>query len=105
MSMAIARPSAVRLARAYFDLAKPRIVMLVVFTGFPALLMAGPGVPEPSRLWGTLLGIALAAGSAACFNNYVDRDIDRLMVRTARRPVPAGVVPASHALGEGFLLR
>jgi protoheme IX farnesyltransferase len=104
MSVAIERVPARRLARAYFDLAKPRIVMLVVFTGIPALLMAKRGFPSPLKFWGTLLGVALAAGSAACFNNYVDRDIDRLMRRTAGRALPAGILPPAHALGMGFAL-
>ena len=53
MSMVIARPSVRRLALGYLELAKPRIVMLVVFTGIPALLMAGRGIPAPELFWGT----------------------------------------------------
>ena len=104
MSMVVARPRMGRLALAYLDLTKPRIVFLVILTGLPALLLAARGVPSPRLLWGTLSGIALAAGSAASFNHYFDRDVDALMRRTARRPLPSGTLPPAHALGLGFLL-
>jgi heme o synthase len=99
-----ARPGAMRLALAYLELTKPRIVSLVLFTGLPALLMARPGYPGARVFWGALAGIAAAAASAASFNHYLDRDIDALMKRTALRPLPAGMLPPSHALGVGFLL-
>jgi protoheme IX farnesyltransferase len=93
-----------RLAAGYMDLTKPRIVMLVIFTGLPALLMAGPGFPGARRFWAALAGTALAAASAAAFNHYYDRDIDARMRRTAGRPLPSGLLPPAHALGLGFLL-
>lgn len=99
-----ARPGAARRALAYLELTKPRIVSLVLFTGLPALLMAGPGFPGARVFWGALAGIAAAAASAACFNHYLDRDIDALMKRTAVRPLPARVLPPSHAIGLGILL-
>jgi protoheme IX farnesyltransferase len=98
------RTDAGRIALAYLELAKPSIVLLVLLTGVPALLMAAPGMPEPLVFWGTLAGIALAAASAASFNHYFDRDIDRLMRRTAQRPLPSGLLPPSSALGMGFVL-
>jgi len=104
MSVALSRPTARRLAFAYLDLTKPRIVSLVLLTGLPALLMAAGGVPPAALTVGTLAGIALAAGSAACFNHYVDRDIDALMRRTASRPLPSGLLPPAHALALGFAL-
>jgi protoheme IX farnesyltransferase len=104
MSMAVPRPTALRRLLGYVDLTKPRIVSLVLFTGLPALLLAARGFPEPAVFWGTLAGIALAAASAASFNHYVDRDIDRLMRRTAQRPLPSGLLPPSHALALGFVL-
>jgi protoheme IX farnesyltransferase len=100
----LARPSAARLALGYLELTKPRIVSLVVVTGVPALLMARQGWPGSSVFWGTLLGTALAAMSAACFNQYLDRDIDALMRRTRTRPLPSGLVPPSHAIALGVLL-
>jgi heme o synthase len=99
-----ARPAALRMAAAYLELTKPRIVALIVMTGIPALLMAGPGVPPPGLALSTLLGIALAAGSGAVFNNVVDRDIDRLMMRTARRPLPSGRLGAGQAITLAALL-
>src|SRR5439155_141491 len=104
MSVSLAPVSARRRALAYVELTKPRIVMLVVVTGVPALLMAGGGMPAPVTFWGTLAGIMLAAASAASFNHYVDRDIDGLMRRTRTRPLPAGVLPPAHALWLGFIL-
>ena len=104
MSVALAPPKLRRLAFAYLELAKPRILLLVVITGVPALLMASPGLPRPGVFWGTLLGIALAAASASSFNHYLDRDLDRLMIRTKGRPLPSGLLPPSHALGMGFAL-
>jgi len=93
-----------RVLRAWLDLTKPRIVLLVLFTGLPALLLAGGAPAEPRVLVGAALGIALSAASAAAFNHYYDRDIDALMVRTRLRPLPAGLLPpaAAAALGLGL---
>ena len=104
MSVALSTVGARRRALAYLELTKPRIVLLVAVTGVPALLMAGGGFPAPGLFWGTLAGIMLAAASAASFNHYVDRDIDALMKRTRTRPLPAGVLPASHAVWLGAAL-
>ena len=101
MSIAVPRPTALRRLLGYVDLTKPRIVSLVLFTGLPALLLAARGFPEPTVFWGTLAGIALAAASAASFNHYVDRDIDRLMRRTAQRPLPSGLLPPSRDAASG----
>ncbi|MFI5370132.1 MAG: heme o synthase [Candidatus Eisenbacteria bacterium] len=100
--VALGRPRALRLALAYLELTKPRIVMLVVMTGVPALLLAAQGMPRPGLFVGTLLGTMFASMSAAAFNHYVDRDIDGLMLRTRTRPLPSGTLPASHALALGF---
>jgi len=100
----LARPRAIRLALAYLELTKPRIVMLVVMTGVPALLLAAGGMPRTGLFIGTMLGTMFASMSAAAFNHYVDRDIDGLMRRTRTRPLPSGTLPPSHALAVGFLL-
>ena len=100
----VSRPGLRRLLLGYLDLTKPRIVFLVILTGVPALLMAGEGFPPAARFWGTLIGTALAAGAASSFNHYLDRDIDGLMKRTAGRPLPSGLLPASHALTLGFVM-
>jgi protoheme IX farnesyltransferase len=94
----------------WLELTKPRIVLLVLFTGVPALQLAGAhggsasGWPAPALLWGTLAGIALSAASAACFNHYFDRDLDALMVRTRQRPLPSGALPPAAALWLGGTL-
>ncbi|HTO92374.1 MAG TPA: heme o synthase [Candidatus Sulfotelmatobacter sp.] len=103
-TFALAPASARRVAAAWLELTKPRIVLLVVLTGVPALLLAGGGFPKPGVFWGTLIGTMLAAASAASFNMYFDRDVDALMKRTATRPLPAGLLPPSAALGLGFVL-
>ncbi len=103
-SLAAARTGWSRLPLAYVELTKPRIVMLVIMTGVPAMLIAARGFPAPTVFWGALLGTALAAASAASFNHYYDRDIDALMVRTAARPLPAGILPPPQALVFGFVL-
>ena len=97
----IARP---RTASALFELTKPRIVLLVLFTGMPALLLAGTAMPLGRVFWGALIGIALSAASGAAFNHYYDRDLDGLMLRTRMRPLPSGTVTpaAAAALGLGL---
>jgi protoheme IX farnesyltransferase len=96
----------------WLELTKPRIVLLVLFTGVPALRLAwapgpggtGAGWPPPALLWGTLAGIALSAASAASFNHYFDRDLDALMVRTRQRPLPSGALAPAAALWLGGTL-
>ncbi len=87
---------------AWLELTKPRIVLLVVFTGLPALLLAGPGMPSARVFWGAIVGIALSAASGAAFNHYYDRDIDALMVRTRTRPLPSGALPPASAAALGL---
>ena len=88
----------------WMELAKPRIVLLVLFTGLPALLLAAGGRPSARVFWGAFVGIALSAASGAAFNHYYDRDIDGLMVRTRMRPLPAGVLPPAGAAALGLTL-
>jgi protoheme IX farnesyltransferase len=74
----------------YFELCKPKVVALIVFTAVVGMFLATSGWPPPEALvWGTL-GIALAASSAAAFNHLLDKRIDAVMVRTRDRPLPAG---------------
>lgn len=93
-----------RMLAAFVELTKPNITMLVLLTGVPALLMATSGFPPPAVFWGTCAGIVMASASAASFNHYFDRDIDAIMRRTRTRPLPAGILPPSAALGFGFVL-
>ncbi len=89
--------------RDWFALLKPRVVSLVVFTGLIGLLMA-PGELHPVLAFAAVLCIAIAAGAAGAINMWYDRDIDALMRRTAKRPIPAGRIPADGALGFGVTL-
>lgn len=93
-----------RALKAWLELTKPRIVSLVLFTGLPALLLAGGRVPSPRIFWGALIGIALSAASAAAFNHYYDRDLDALMMRTRGRPLPSGALPPAAAAALGLTL-
>ncbi|HPF73289.1 MAG: protoheme IX farnesyltransferase [Rhodanobacteraceae bacterium] len=82
----------------YFELTKPRVVALIVFTAVIGMLLATPGLP-PLResLLGTV-GIWLAAASAAAINHLLDRRIDAVMARTAGRPLPTGGLNGTQVL-------
>lgn len=88
--------------RAYFELTKPRIVTLLVFTTLAAMVVAADGFPTASILLPTLLGGILAAGGASALNQYIDRELDAQMTRTARRPIPSGRVLPVNALLFGL---
>ena len=96
--------------RAYVALTKPRIIELLLVTTVPAMVLATREVPGIQlghwgwlTLW-TLVGGTLAAGSANAINCYLDRDIDELMVRTRRRPLPAHQVDPERAVVFGLAL-
>ncbi|PWG61955.1 heme o synthase [Sediminicurvatus halobius] len=83
--------------RDYYELTKPGVVALMVFTAVVGELLASPGtVPWNALLVGNL-GIALAAGSAAAINHLVDRGVDARMARTRGRPLPTGHLRTVHA--------
>jgi len=89
--------------RDWLLLLKPRVVSLVVFTGAIGLFLA-PGHLHPVLAFTAILCIAIAAGAAGALNMWWERDIDALMHRTRRRPIPDGRLPASDALGFGVTL-
>jgi heme o synthase len=93
------------LFKTYLELAKLRIVLLLLFTTVTAMVIAADGIPQLSILIPTLIGGAFAAGGASAINQYIDRDMDALMSRTARRPIPSGRVAPLNALlfGMGLL--
>ena len=90
--------------RAYIALTKPRIIELLLVTTVPAMVLAAKGVPPLGLIAWTLIGGTLAAGSANAINCYLDRDIDELMARTRRRPLPAHQVEPERAVVFGILL-
>jgi protoheme IX farnesyltransferase len=98
MSSSIAgQPLAVRFGQ-LFQLTKPRVVSLIVFTAVIGMFLATPGmVPLQALLAGTL-GIALTAGAAAAINCLVEQKIDALMARTRSRPLPQGHVTTVQTL-------
>ncbi|HEV2892769.1 MAG TPA: heme o synthase [Actinomycetota bacterium] len=96
--------SAGQSARAYFLLTKPRIIELLLVTTVPTMFIAARGVPSPWLMAATLFGGVLSAASAHVLNCYLDRDIDALMRRTARRPLPAHRVEPGDALRFGLVL-
>jgi len=89
--------------RDYFELLKPRVVSLVVFTGFCGLLVA-PGSINPILAAVAILCIAVGAGAAGAFNMWYEADSDALMRRTANRPIPAGKIEKPEALAFAVTL-
>jgi protoheme IX farnesyltransferase len=90
-------------ARSLFALTKPRIIELLLVTTVPTMLLAQRALPPAGLLAVTLLGGALAAGSANTLNCYIDRDIDALMRRTSRRPLVARGTGAAIRPGEALI--
>jgi protoheme IX farnesyltransferase len=87
---------------AYINLMKPHVTVLLLGITLAAMAVAAGGMPPLELVLATLLGGALAAGSANSINCYWDRDIDRLMARTRHRTLPAHRVPEQHALIFGL---
>jgi len=87
----------------YIALLKPRVMSLVVFTALTGLLIAPTGV-NPIIGFASLLAIAVGAGASGALNMWYDADIDAVMTRTAKRPIPAGRVTPQEALAFGLTL-
>jgi protoheme IX farnesyltransferase len=83
---------------AYVALTKPRIIELLLVTTLPTMIVARRGLPSVPLIAATLVGGTLAAGGANAINMFVDRDIDKLMHRTERRPLVTGVINPRNAL-------
>ena len=88
----------------YVDLMKPHVTVLLLGVTAASMAIAVQGLPPLNLLIPTLLGGAMAAGSANCINCYIDRDIDQIMGRTQRRSLPAGRVEPTQALIFGIIL-
>jgi heme o synthase len=89
---------------AYVALTKPRIVELLLVTTIPTMMIAAGGLPDLGLMAIVLVGGATAAGAASALNCYIDRDIDQLMRRTKRRPLPAHSVTPRSVLIFGLTL-
>jgi protoheme IX farnesyltransferase len=96
--------AAMQAIRSYVALTKPRILLLVIFTGLPVMGMASAGWPPAGFVAATLIGIALAAGAANALNCYLERDLDARMERTSSRPLPAQQLAPASALAFGLTL-
>lgn len=90
-------------ARDFFALLKPRVMSLVVFTAFAGLVLA-PGGINPVLAIISILCIAVGAGASGALNMWYDADIDAVMTRTAKRPIPAGRIRPNEALAFGLTL-
>ena len=107
-SSLVKRRSLRLIARSLFALTKPRIIELLLVTTLPTMLLAQRGLPSVGLIAVTLVGGALAAGSANTINCYIDRDIDAVMRRTSRRPLVAkggaAAIKPAEALISGVVL-
>ena len=86
----------------YWELTKPRVVALIVFTALVGMFLAVPGLPPLREGFFGLLGIWLAAASAAAINHLIDQRIDKLMARTANRPLATGALKPAQVLAFGL---
>jgi heme o synthase len=87
----------------FLALLKPRVMSLVVFTAFVGLATA-PGIINPFIALIAILAIAVGAGASGALNMWYDADIDAVMTRTARRPIPSGMITPDQALTFGLIL-
>ena len=83
--------------RGYLDLMKLRVVELLLVSTLPAMVLAAKGLPSFSLAAATIFAGTLAAGSANAFNMVIESDIDKLMARTAKRPIVTGVMSKTSA--------
>jgi len=93
-----------RRAGEYYELCKPRVVMLIVFTAIVGMFLAVPGMPPLDKLFFGTLGIALQAASAAAVNQLIDREIDARMARTCGRPLVTGALSVGECLAFAALI-
>ncbi len=91
-------------SRDLFMMTRPVVVLLLLVTAYGGMVVGKQGIPSLNLTFWTLLGGALAAGGAQAINMFVDRDIDRLMQRTAKRPLPAGRLTPAEGLAWGLAL-
>ncbi|HWR84653.1 MAG TPA: heme o synthase [Rhodoglobus sp.] len=97
------RIGALRKAKAYVALTKPRVIELLLITTVPVMILAADGIPNLWLVLATVIGGSLSAASANAFNCYIDRDIDRVMKRTSRRPLVTGELTDREALAFAWV--
>ncbi len=100
-------PRGVRIAplrklKAFVALTKPRVIELLLVTTAPVMILAGRGIPDLWLVLATLVGGTFSAASANAFNCYIDRDIDKVMERTSKRPLVTGELSPREALVFAF---
>ena len=88
----------------YLTLCKPNVVAEMLFTAVVGMLLAVPGMPEMQPFIYGIIGIALAASSAAAINHFIDRKADAQMTRTEKRPLPMGDLNATNVLSFALIL-
>ena len=90
--------------RLWWDMTRPRVLLLVLFTGLPVLGMVDSGLVSAGKAALVLFGTALAGAASSTLNAWLERDTDARMARTRSRPLPAASVQPNHALALGCLL-
>lgn len=101
---ALSNTSALRRAADFFELAKPRVVLMVLITAYVGFYLGSEAVPNYFNLVHTLIGTALAAGGTLALNQYMERDTDAVMQRTRRRPLPDGRLQPREAFWFGLII-
>ncbi len=92
------RVGPLRKVKGYIALTKPRVVELLLVTTAPVMILAARGIPDLWLVLGTLVGGYFSAGSAHAFNSYLERDLDKKMKRTSKRPLVTGDLTPREAL-------
>ena len=90
--------------RLYYEMTRPRVLMLVLFTGLPALALGQAAWPGISTALWVLVGTALSGASCSVLNAWIERETDAQMARTRNRPLPAAAVAPGQAVGLGVVL-
>ena len=90
--------------RSYWEMTRPRALLLVLVTGIPALFIGQNAQPNLSLAFWILLGTALSGAACSILNAYLERDIDARMARTQNRPLPTASLAPNQALGMGIVL-
>ena len=103
-TVAVSDANVMRRAADFFELAKPRVVLMVLITAFVGFYVGSDAVPNYLELLQMLFGTALAAGGTLALNQYLERDTDSVMARTRHRPLPDGRLQPREAACFGMLI-